>query len=354
MVASIHFVVVGIVYILASAFIYMRGRNNIYDKGISWVLFSLFHGIDELLDGISGIINFDATTHLFIEKIELISIYLASIYLMMTLFIQLGMIQPKQQGTTGLLTQGPVVILFLVMDKKATDALIDTTVDIFGQPVKLFIFILSVIPAILMILAYFTESIRLSLKSRRIGQGFISGVAPVYLSGVVMIIYAIGETFADVNLLYLYLEIVTIIYIMLTPIEINFGTNKSIQFFLIYHEQGLPLLEVRFNNRVSDDSMMLISGLLGAVNSLVGSELKMGNLRQIETETGYLLFEKRGKFIYAVLSQHVSVNIHSKFSLLIDRLEGVIGEKTVDINQKNEELVRKLEARIVQDLAVWV
>ena len=353
MVDSIHFVIVGVSYIIASVIIYLRGRKNLYDKGISWVLFSFFHGLDELLDGLSGLVNFDEGTHLLLEKLELSSIYLASIFLMMTIFIQLGLISARQQGLAGILTQAPVIILFLALNDQAIGAIVDTTTPVFGKEVKLFIFILSVIPAILLVLAYFSEAVRLSLRNVKLGRSPFSHTFPIYMSGLMMVLYTIGETLADVNVAFLYLEIVSIGYIMLAPIEVNFGTDGTIQFFLIYHEQGLPLMEVRFNNKLTDDTLMLISGLLGAVNTLVGSELKMGNLRQIETESGYLLFEKRGEFVYAVLTQSVSVNINEKFSGLIEKLEKEIGDN-VDVTKKNEELSTTLEGMIIQDLSVWV
>ncbi len=350
----VHFVIVGVFYIVMSALIYLRSRSNQYDKGYSWILFSIFHGGDELLDGLNEILTFSASMHLFLEKIELISIFLSSVFLMMTLFIQLGLIPPKQQVYTGFFMQAPVIIWFLFLNERSISILIDTKMRILTTDVPVFLVFLSAMPALFLAFAYLIEATRLFNLNRKSLANLNKSGLFMLISSFVIFLFVIGEIYADVNALYLYLEIVTITIIMLSPIEINFGTNQSIQFFTIYHSTGIPIIDVRFNNKISDDLITLVTGMLGAINSFMGEELEMGDLREIKTEQGFLMFEKYEEFTYAILTLNISVNIKERFSQLNKELNQIISKEDNNIiNIHSNSFENKLRAIILKELTVW-
>ncbi len=322
---DIHLLIVGVIYVLSSIPIYLKNRENRYDRGFQWIIFSMAHGIDEIADYLAGLTNSDElhTIHIFLEKVELATFFLAGAFLFLAALVKMGKIDSNQSLSVSTLLL-LIALFFMVLDENALDAIKSLNISIAGFEFKYITIFFGLFAAIPLIILYFYEFTVLAIKTFKIRNFDKRKIFNSLNIAILFILYIIGELFAPYYIYLVYLEVFTILYIMLTPLEILLDNN--IQIFLVYDQGGMLVYDAKFNTKISDDMAVLVSGFLSAINSLAKNELKIGNLDKINTEQGYLVSEYREKYTFAILINEDKLPTLERFKKLIPMIEEKLPE----------------------------
>jgi len=326
-----HVIVVGIFYIIAGLLFLRNNRNNIYDKGYGWFLFSFFHGVDEIADGLVRLHIWPNLTFLF-DRIEFTTFYLSSSFLLLATLVKINWVKSSEIPYIGFIVQFPVIVYFMSISREMIDIIETKTIMISGIDITFFTIIFGVLPTGILAFAYIYEftTILMNRFSRTLSGRKSLGLL---LVAIMLVLYNVGELFASVTIFFLYLEIIAITVILLTPLELNLGSDNRIQLFMIYHEDGFLLHQLKLNTSLSDDTLILVTGFLSAINTMVEEELQLGALEKIETGNGLLYLIHEAPYIFAMLINAEDPNILERLNRVTEKISPVLRENSDQINQ---------------------
>lgn len=339
---DIHILAVGLAYLILAVPIWYRNRLNKFDKGYQWILFSVAHGLDEIFDYFAGYkgVDFIENNHILFEKLELVAFFLTATYLLLAGLVKLELIRSNQTLSQGLFLPMIVVIFILGFNELVLDAIGDLSITLYGLEYSYVTIIFGFVSAIPLIYAYFYEFAVLFSKTVKL-RNFNSKQVWFSLSnGILFILYIIGEVYASYWILLVYLEVLAIFFVMLSPLEVILESN--IQLFLIYDKDGLPVFHTKFNTRIDDDLIVLVTGFLTAINSMATQELKMGNLDTIQTDNGLLISDYSTKYIFSILVNEDRIKTRETFEQVIHALEDMLPDHYEGIIQNSKQLEQKI------------
>jgi hypothetical protein len=345
-----HTIIVGSIYLLSSLLFIPKSRNNIFDKGYGWMLFAVFHGIDEIADGMVQI-DLLPDYSLIFERMELAFFFLSSSFLLLATLIKVNWIRGSEIFKIGFGVQLPVILFFLFSSESVVDTIDAFGFTLFGVEVKYFTVIFGLLPTLPLAIIYFLEFLNVSRRFRG-GKSVNRVPLMLLILSLMLVLYNIGEIFASVNIYFLYLEVVTIMVVLLVPLEFNLGADERTQLFLVYHSYGYLVLHVKFNTSLDSETLNLVTGFLTAINTMVREELHLGDLERLETGNGFLYLVHKGDLIYAVLMETEDPTIIQKLHNISGKLDDELA--TIDLEMGvslTMDQINKMESLVIQEFA---
>ena len=316
--AGYHTLIAGGLFVLISLLFQQRSKNNVYNKGWEWFFFALFHGIDEIADGLNQILNVDNSIHLILEKVEIIFFMLSATFLLIGTLIRLNLMNPKDIFKIGFFIQIPPIIFFVFLKEIQLDSITSHELNFLNYNIELISIVFGAIPTIPLIIAYIWQIFNISGKMK---DNFPRKLFLNYLMVILILaIYAISEMFSSINILFVYFEIFSFSLIIFIPVELNLGAENNLQLFLMYHVDGMMVSNLRFNTGLAEDTLILISGFLSAINTMVSSELNLGSLEKVETNQGLIITKYQGNYIYSLLVKNLTITIQDQLTNFISEL----------------------------------
>ncbi|MCY3410743.1 MAG: hypothetical protein INQ03_03810 [Candidatus Heimdallarchaeota archaeon] len=344
---EIHFLIVGMLYLIIAVPIWWKNRNNRYDRGYHWILFSIAHGLDEIFDYFASIdtIDFFIKNHILFEKLELAAFFLTATFLILASLVKLGWFRSNESLLHVLPIPAVVVVFFLSFNELVLDTIGELSITVLDFEYSYTTLIFGVLAALPLVYAYIYEFIVLIRKTIKLKDFNNKQVFFSLFNGLLFIFYIIGEVYASVFVYLVYLEVITIFFVMLSPLEVILGTN--IQLFLIYDKHGLPVMHTKFNTRIDDDLIVLVTGFLTAINSMVKEELKLGNLDTIQTENGLLITHYDEEYIFSILVNEDRMITREKFESIIPQVLGQLPKYYDGFLENKQELERMVLGNFV-------
>ena len=313
-----HTLIAGAMFIFISMLFHQRSRNNVYNKGWEWFFFAFFHGIDEIADGLNQVLKANNLIHLILEKVEIIFFMLSATFLLIGTLIRLNLMNPKDIFKIGFFIQIPPIIFFIFLKETQLDTITSHDLMLLHYSIEMISIVFGAIPTIPLILAYIWQIFNISGKMK---ANFPKKLFLNYLMVIIiLVIYAISEMFSSINILFVYFEIFSFSLIVFIPVELNLGTENNLQLFLMYHVDGMMVSNLRFNTGLAEDTLILISGFLSAINTMVSSELNLGSLEKVETNQGIIITKYYGDYIYSLLVKNLTITIQDQLSNFITEL----------------------------------
>ncbi len=343
----VHLVVVGSLYIVLSAFVWYTQRKNEYDKGMAWVLFGIVHGLDEIIDGVKGWGLFQESVNLWLEKIEIGMLYSAGTLLVVIALIKLRILNPRIlfKGIVPLLLSG--FLFFLFLPRETVDSLPTYQMQVaqYSFEVNYVMLLFGLVPSVPLALIYIFWSLaymrRWDVLLVRTKREILKNTG----IGFSVLIYGISEFLADVNAVFLYLELLTICLVAITSSELILAGEHGLSLFLWYHVDGMPLLHVKFNTSIPDDDIVLVTGFLSAIQTMAKHELDLGEVDQIQTTKGHLVSYRAGEYLFALLVASPNDALKNVFYQTAQEIRS----KTLDL-EKNPYLIPEKEKKKIENL----
>ncbi len=346
---AVHLVIVGSLYVVLSVIVLYTQRENEYDKGMAWVIFGIVHGIDEIIDGVKGWGLFQENVNLWLERVEIGMLYSAGSLLVAITLIKLQLINPKIlfKGILPLLSLGFLFFLFLPSKTIESIPIFQIYAGKYSFEVSYVIILFGLLPSIPLALIYISWSIaymrRWNILSTKTRRDILKNVG----IGLSVIIYGISEVLADASAVFLYLELLTIFLVAVTSSELILAGEHGLSLFLWYHVDGMPLLHVKFNTSIPDEDIVLVTGFLSAIQTMVKHELDLGEVDQILTTKGHLLSHRAGEYLFALLATSPNETLKNIFYQTAQSIRS----RTLQF-EKDPYLVPEEEKRKIEDFVL--